>query len=144
MMTLLNTFFFISGKSIFNAAPASSSLNPLLFTLPDIFCVNETEAEILTNIKVTSTKEAEEAVAKLISKGCKEVIVTLGEKGAVYGKKGCTEFEIIKALKVNAIDTTVSILLQRLLFVLFSWVKYFSDFTGSRRCIRRSFGILFV
>ena len=34
-------------KTMTNAAPASSDLNPLIFELTDILCVNETEAQLI-------------------------------------------------------------------------------------------------
>lgn len=43
----------LPGGSILNVAPAQKGLSSEFFTLPDIFCVNETEAEIVTGIKVT-------------------------------------------------------------------------------------------
>lgn len=37
-------------RSIFNPAPAPASLDSDFFLLPDIFCVNETEAHLLTGV----------------------------------------------------------------------------------------------
>ncbi|EEB17965.1 Ribokinase, putative [Pediculus humanus corporis] len=94
------------GISILNASPANIKMNPLLFTLPDIFCVNETEAEIYTNVKINEQQHAVDAIKILLLKGCKKVIITLGEKGSVYGEKGNSNFICVPVLKVNAIDTT--------------------------------------
>ena len=88
-------------------------MNPLLFTLPDIFCVNETEAEIYTNVKINEQQHAVDAIKILLLKGCKKVIITLGEKGSVYGEKGNSNIICVPVLKVNAIDTTVCILIIR-------------------------------
>lgn len=38
--------------SIFNAAPARAELDSAFYSTPDIFCVNESEAQMLSNIAV--------------------------------------------------------------------------------------------
>lgn len=62
----------------------------------------------MTHLKVSSPKNAEEAAKKLFSMGCNSVIITLGENGAVYGEKKNSKFVHVPAMKVNAVDTTVS------------------------------------
>ena len=42
--------------SIFNLAPAKSEIKPDFFTLPDIFCVNESEAAMITGMPVASVE----------------------------------------------------------------------------------------
>ncbi|KAK6628019.1 hypothetical protein RUM44_010501 [Polyplax serrata] len=94
------------GKSILNAAPATRDMNPLLFALPDIFCVNESEAEIITGMKITDPSSSEKVIQDLIKRGCKEVIITLGEMGAVYGRQGTNKCVYVPTQQVTAVDTT--------------------------------------
>jgi ribokinase len=88
---------------ILNPAPAC--------TLPDelykhlyIITSNETEAEILTGIKVTDVATA--AAAVLRGKGVKTVIVTLGAKGALVVAGGLQQ--LVEAPVVKAVDTTAA------------------------------------
>ncbi|KAL7639203.1 UNVERIFIED_CONTAM: hypothetical protein RMT77_010737 [Armadillidium vulgare] len=91
--------------TLMNAAPADSNMDKEIYALSDIFCVNETEAEILTGVKVNSITEAKRACELLKEKGCLEVIITLGSEGAVYHwKEG---LEHIPAPRINnVVDTT--------------------------------------
>jgi ribokinase len=68
--------------TILNPAPAAN-LPDRIYTLCDYVTPNETEAEELTGIKVSSVDDARRAAAKLLEKGVGTVIVTLGEKGAL-------------------------------------------------------------
>jgi len=70
-------------QSIFNPAPARSTLPEEIYALSDIFCPNETETELLTGMPVTNMHEAEAAARELIARGCKKVILTLGERGSL-------------------------------------------------------------
>ena len=45
---------------------------------------NESEAEALTGLPVTSVEEARAAASALLAKGVGAVVITLGEKGALY------------------------------------------------------------
>ena len=68
--------------TILNPAPATD-LDPEFFTLSDYFTPNETEAEDLTGIKVGTVDEARQAGEALLNKGVGNVIITLGEQGAL-------------------------------------------------------------
>lgn len=69
--------------TILNPAPAASLPNSLL-ALCDFLTPNETEAEALTGLPVTTVDEARIAAAALLAKGVGAVIITLGENGALY------------------------------------------------------------
>ncbi|CAH1401920.1 unnamed protein product [Nezara viridula] len=88
----IQTLEFISRKggplTIVNGAPALSNVNHRLFELCDVFCVNETEASLMTGLPVTSIKESYAAIEKLHSFGCKTLIITLGGDGAVFSENG--------------------------------------------------------
>nr|XP_006115770.2 ribokinase [Pelodiscus sinensis] len=70
-------------KTLFNPAPALAELDPQFYTHSDIFCCNESEAEILTGIPVGSPEDAGKVGLVLLERGCKLVIVTLGAEGCV-------------------------------------------------------------
>ena len=92
-------------KVVLNPAPAARLSNELLQNLY-IITPNETEAELLTGIKVTDQQSALLAATALHSKGIEIVIITMGSAGAFLLSEG--KSEIISALKVDAIDTTAA------------------------------------
>ncbi|XP_050070542.1 ribokinase [Anopheles maculipalpis] len=96
------------GISIVNAAPAETNLPHAVLSLATIFCVNETEAALLTDMpSVPDVQQAKAAVHKLRDMGCKTVIVTLGEKGAVFAEPHDATVYHVKPLKVKkVVDTT--------------------------------------
>lgn len=73
--------------TILNPAPAAK-LPDRIYTLCDYVTPNETEAEELTGIKVSSIDDARRAADSLLKKGVGSVIITLGEKGALLHTAG--------------------------------------------------------
>lgn len=69
--------------TILNPAPAAA-LDDAMLALCDYITPNETEAETLTGLPVTSLAEAERAADALMARGVGAVIVTLGGNGALY------------------------------------------------------------
>ena len=92
-------------KVILNPAPALK-LEQDIYRYVDIIIPNETEAEILTGIKVTDEKSAKLAAKSLIDKGIKNVIITLGSNGAYLYNQ--THQELIPGFEVNPVDTTAA------------------------------------
>jgi ribokinase len=90
---------------ILDPAPAQK-LSRELLEMTDIIKPNETEAEILTGIKVTDTKTAEKAAQKLLKCGVKTVIITMGAKGCYVVNNEIKEF--FPAQKVKAVDSTAA------------------------------------
>jgi len=91
--------------TIFNPAPApAEGLPEEIYKLTDIFCPNETEAELLTNMPVATNEEAIEAGRALIDKGAGKVLMTLGERGCLLITKDSAQH--IPTNTVKAIDTT--------------------------------------
>ena len=90
---------------ILDPAPARP-LSDELLSMVDIIKPNETEAEIITGIKVTNQASAAKAADALIAKGVKTVIITLGEKGLMLASKETKE--MIPGNKVKAVDTTAA------------------------------------
>ena len=92
-------------KVILNPAPA----HPLPADLLRHFYLitpNETEAEMITGVKITDESSAGEAARALSGMGVQHVIITLGSKGALIYSNG--KAEMVPALKVEAVDTTAA------------------------------------
>lgn len=95
------------GKTIIlDPAPAVPNLNESLLTNIDIIKPNETEIQILTGIKITSEEDIIKAGKLLISKGVKNVIVTLGESGSILITNENVKY--FSSPKVNVVDTTAA------------------------------------
>jgi ribokinase len=90
---------------ILNPAPARA-LPDALLKLVSILTPNESEAELLTGIKVTTDTAAAMACAALRARGVKTVILTLGKRGA-FVADGHGE-QRVAAFKVKAVDTTAA------------------------------------
>ncbi|KAG8522501.1 Ribokinase [Galemys pyrenaicus] len=94
-------------KTLFNPAPAIADLDPRFYTLSDVFCCNESEAEILTGLPVSSPTDAGKAALTLLKRGCQVVILTLGGEGCVMLSQTDPVPKHIPTEKVKAVDTTV-------------------------------------
>lgn len=70
----------------------------------DYVTPNETEAEQFTGIAVNSVDDCRRAAQKFFEMGVKNVIITLGVRGAYY-TDGKTEM-VVPAIKVKAVETT--------------------------------------
>ena len=94
-------------KVVLNPAPApAAALTDELLQNLYIITPNETEAELLTGIKVSDEQSALKAALVLNEKGVELVIITMGSAGAFLLSNG--KSEIIKAPKVEAVDTTAA------------------------------------
>ena len=92
-------------KVILNPAPAHPLPADLLRHLY-LITPNETEAEMITGVKITDESSAGEAARALSGLGVQHVIITLGSKGALIYSNG--KAEMVPALKVEAVDTTAA------------------------------------
>lgn len=84
---------------ILNPAPARK-LPRALYPLVDWMTPNETEAEILTGVKVVDAASAAKAAAVLKKRGVGHVVITMGAKGAYCGDYG----RLYPCRKVKAVD----------------------------------------
>ncbi|HEY3755707.1 MAG TPA: ribokinase [Opitutaceae bacterium] len=90
---------------ILNPAPACAVPDALLRRVT-VLTPNETEAELLTGIRVVDEASASKAAARLRRRGARNVIVTLGSKGAwVATERGET---MIAGFRVKTVDTTAA------------------------------------
>ncbi len=90
-------------KVILNPAPAATLSNTVLEKL---FCItpNESELEALTGKEVRNVKNAVDAASVLLQRGVQNVVVTMGENGALICNGDGTHHE--KADSVQVVDTT--------------------------------------
>lgn len=92
-------------KVILNPAPAQALPESLLRNL-FLITPNETEAEMISGIKITDMDSAVVAARKIREMGVDNVIITLGSKGALIYNDDTNE--LIPAFKVKAVDTTAA------------------------------------
>ena len=90
-------------RMVLNPAPARPIADELLGMI-DTVTPNETEAFTLTGVKVENKEDAHRAAQVFLSKGVKNVVITLGEHG-VYVTDGARE-ELYERITVMAVDTT--------------------------------------
>ena len=90
---------------ILNPAPARPLPSSLLERI-SILTPNETEAELLTGIKVTDAAAAAKACSKLRSRGVGIVILTLGERGAFLADANGQR--LVPGFKVKTVDSTAA------------------------------------
>ncbi|KAJ8289179.1 hypothetical protein COCON_G00018380 [Conger conger] len=93
-------------KTIFNPAPAIADLDPDFYSRSDVFCCNESEAELLTGVAVSSVEDAGRVGAELLRRGCGSVIVTLGPQGCVVLSSQDPAPRHVATAPVTALDTT--------------------------------------
>lgn len=90
---------------VLNPAPANL-IHEELFPMIDYLIPNETELEIISGKKLNSREDIINAGKELLDKGVKNLVVTLGEKGALFlNREGQL---LIPAQPVKAIDTTAA------------------------------------
>jgi ribokinase len=88
---------------VLNPAPAQG-LPPDLIACADFLVPNEVEAAMLTGVAVDSVQGAIAAARRLRAQGARNVIITLGERGAVVAT--ATGEQHYLASRVEAVDTT--------------------------------------
>jgi ribokinase len=89
--------------SILNPAPARP-LSASVLELVDVLTPNQTEAKVLTGRSPDAGVEPEEVARDLIRAGVRQVIMTLGEKGALVVTASWSKH--IPATRMCAVDTT--------------------------------------
>jgi len=89
--------------TILNPAPARA-LPDALLSLADCLTPNAGEAELLSGVAVSGPETAAEAAQRILARGVRRVIVTLGSQGALFcdGSAGIH----FPAFPVEAVDTT--------------------------------------
>lgn len=90
---------------ILNPAPAQHLPADLLQKI-SILTPNETEAEILTGIKVVDDASCRRAADALLAQGLETVIITLGSRGAFVATAAAQQ--LVGGFKVTPVDTTAA------------------------------------
>ena len=89
--------------TILNPAPVRTLPSSIL-QLVDILTPNQSEARVLAGLNAAANIEPETVARTLISSGVKQVVVTLGENGAlIVTEKSSTH---VSAIRMRAVDTT--------------------------------------
>jgi ribokinase len=89
--------------TILNPAPVRPLAADTL-RLVDVLTPNQTEARVLTGRAPDAATGPQEVARELIARGVKQVVMTLGEKGAlIVTREGATH---VAAEKMTAVDTT--------------------------------------
>ncbi|OLF66196.1 ribokinase [Levilactobacillus brevis] len=89
---------------LLNPAPANKDLDINHVTKVDFFSPNETELATLTGMPTNDMDEIKKAAHHMIKLGVKNMLITLGPKGVLWVNESTSQ--LIKAIKVNAVDTT--------------------------------------
>ncbi len=102
-----------SMTTIFNAAPVPREPIPDdLYPCIDVLVVNESEAGGLSGTTVSSPQSARHAATKLLAKGVKHTVITLGARGCVWSTKGQGAGEIshrgMRSILVTQVDATAA------------------------------------
>lgn len=88
---------------ILNPAPYSDQIVSHLSSI-DLLIPNGTEAELISNIKIDSVISAQEAIKAIHNLGIKEIVMTLGDSGALYFNG--TTMKYYKAMSASVVDTS--------------------------------------
>jgi len=91
--------------TVLNPAPATL-IDKEIFPLIDYFTPNETEAGFYVNHKVEDEEDAKKASDKLLQLGIKNIIITLGEKGAFFANDRENFHVPVIDLNNPVVDTT--------------------------------------
>ena len=89
---------------ILNPAPAAQELSLEKICQCDFLMPNESELSLITGMPTDSLEEIRAAAQSLLVRGIKNVIVTMGCRGAVW--INADQETIVSASKVKAVDTT--------------------------------------
>jgi ribokinase len=89
--------------TILNPAPVRP-LPASVLQLVDVLTPNQTEAKVLTGRSPNARTEPEEVARDLIRAGVRQVVMTLGDKGALIGT--ASSFQHVPAMQLSAVDTT--------------------------------------
>lgn len=92
-------------RVILNPAPARDLPDSLLRQV-SILTPNETEAQLLTGVRVNDVRSAGRAATRLLARGVETVIVTLGARGALLATRD--GHQLVPGFKVKAVDTTAA------------------------------------
>ena len=91
--------------TILNPAPAAK-LEKEIFPLVDYFTPNETEASFYIDGEINTVDDAKKYAQSILDLGVKNVLITLGEKGAYFFNQDDSHFEPALDLTNQVVDTS--------------------------------------
>uniref|UniRef100_A0A915JGK4 Carbohydrate kinase PfkB domain-containing protein n=1 Tax=Romanomermis culicivorax TaxID=13658 RepID=A0A915JGK4_ROMCU len=94
--------------TLFNPAPADAKIDGNLFDFVDILCINESEAQLFTNIAPKcpqSTKNCLASLRNIANREISNVILTAGSKGCYFTSRDGTVHHVPTS-EVIPVDTT--------------------------------------
>lgn len=94
-------------RTILDPAPAPSESLPAELRSVDLISPNQTEAESLTGVVVNDTASAQAAARWLQQQGAREVVIKLGDQGALICDTAGT-FAHVPARSAEIVDTTAA------------------------------------
>ncbi|NMB72232.1 MAG: ribokinase, partial [Bacteroidales bacterium] len=103
--TAIEIAFYHKIPVILNPAPAFP-IAPDLLSKIAFLTPNEHEAAMITGHVQEDEKDPRRLAAQLIEMGCRQIIITLGEKGALYAS--ASKIDLIPGFPVKAVDTTAA------------------------------------
>ena len=92
-------------RVIWDPAPAFD-MPQEAYDVADVLVPNETEAEVITGLRVTDSPSATAAAQMLLSRGVALAVVKLGEQGVVYASH--EEIGVVPAFDVEVVDTVAA------------------------------------
>jgi ribokinase len=101
----INVAYKANVSIVLNPAPGRK-LEPSIIKMVSYITPNETEAEILTDIKVIDDSSAQEAGKRLLEFGAKTAIITLGKRGVMIVNPD--DSYLVPAFVVDAVDATAA------------------------------------
>lgn len=91
--------------TLLNPSPPRRLSRPILSSV-DFLVPNELEAQFLTGMKMKRDRDIVEMAERLLEKGVRNVVITLGSRGLFF--KGGSEEIWMEAFRVNVVDTTAA------------------------------------
>jgi len=91
---------------ILDPAPFRKDREIDYYQMADFITPNETEAELMTGVKINNKDDAKKAAKILISKGIKNCVITLGENGAFYMNQNDAKY--FKPHKIREVKASVA------------------------------------
>ncbi len=92
-------------RVIMNPAPVNGSVKAEILDV-DLLCPNQTEAAMLLGRAIENPEDALIAVCELANRGPRNVIITLGSDGVVWGDSEQSQW--MKAFSIASVDTTAA------------------------------------
>lgn len=89
-----------------NPAPAFAMPSDLFRSIHTLI-LNETEAELLTAVPISSEDDAVQAISHLLLDGIRRVILTMGSKGLLFADES-KQITHLEAYSVQPVDTTAA------------------------------------